>query len=132
MNELIKAGKHNNYHYNPKLKDKARYLRKHMTKAEIYLWKLVLCQNQMRGLRFNRQRPLMNYIVDFFCKKLMLIIEIDGYTHLLRETSNKDDIKQRDLESVGFKVLRYSDEDVLNNIHSVIQNIENTVKGIVQ
>lgn len=109
---MRKAGKYNNYHYNPKLKDKARYLRKHMTKAEIYLWKLVLCDKQMLGYRFNRQRPVMNFIVDFICKELLLIIEVDGYTHLFENIVHKNDKRQNKLESVDFKVLRYKDEDI--------------------
>lgn len=129
---MRKAGKYNNYHYNPKLKDKARYLRKHMTRTEIYLWKLVLCDKQMLGYRFNRQRPVMNFIVDFICKELLMIIEVDGYTYLFEDIVYKDEKKQNKLESVGFKVLRYKDEDILKNINSVITDIDNTIKEIIR
>jgi len=128
---MRKSGKYNNYHYNPKLMDKARYLRKHMTKAEIYLWKLVLSKKNMFGYRFNRQRPVWNYIVDYICKELMLIIEIDGYIHKFEDIVIKDEEKQKDLESIGFIVLRYKDEDILENIHNVVTDIENTIKDIL-
>ncbi len=130
--QLRKAGRHNNYHYNRQLKGKARYLRNHMTKAEICLWKLVLSNKEMLGYNFSRQRPVLNYIVDFMCKELMLIIEIDGYTHTFEDIFLKDEKKQKDLERIGFRVLRYRDEDVLKNIHSVITDIENTINDIME
>ena len=60
----------------------------------------------------------------------MLIIEIDGYTHKFEDIVIKDEKKQKDLESIGFKVLRYKDEDILENIHNVVTDIENMIKEI--
>ncbi len=73
----------------------------------------------------------MNYFVDFICKKLMLIIEIDGYTHRFEDVVTNDDKKQKDLESIDFIVLRYRDEDILDNIYNVVTDIEDTIKEIL-
>ncbi len=81
--------------YNPKLKEFARQLRNNSTKSEIYLWKH-LKGKQMMGYDFHRQKPLDNFIVDFFCHELMLAIEIDGYTHIHEEVQDKDEKKKRD------------------------------------
>ena len=67
--------------YNPALKDKARELRNNSTKTEILLWTF-LKGRQLRGFDFHRQRPIDEYIVDFFCSELMLAIEIDGVSHI--------------------------------------------------
>ena len=69
----------------------------------------------MRGYTFNRQRPVGNYIVDFVCKELLLAIEVDGYSHLLEETMVKDKLKDDYLEKEGYRVLRFSDKDVLTD-----------------
>ena len=90
-----------------------------MTKAEACLWKYVLKASQLKGYSFRRQRSVLNYIADFMCKDLMLIIEVDGITHQSEEALLKDDKRQSDLEKAGFTVLRFTDEEVLNNIQAV-------------
>lgn len=117
----------NFWHYNPKLQEKANALRKSATKAEACLWKYVLRAGTMKGYDFNRQRPVLNYIADFMCKELLLIIEVDGLTHTYEETVVKDQRKQADLEAVGFKVLRFTDEEVLTAINRVFEAIEDEV-----
>ncbi|HKO82668.1 MAG TPA: endonuclease domain-containing protein [Chitinophagaceae bacterium] len=92
---------------------------KKMTKAEACLWKYVLKAGQLKGFQFRRQRPVLNYIADFMCMELKLIIEIDGITHQWEETIKNDEIRQTALESVGFTLLRFRDEEVLNNIQAV-------------
>lgn len=111
---------HRNHFYNKNLQPFANQLRKDMTKAEACLWKYVLRASQLKGFQFRRQRPVLKYIADFMCKELMLIIELDGITHQWQGALEKDDIRQKALESVGFTVLRFSDEQVLNNIQGVI------------
>jgi very-short-patch-repair endonuclease len=69
--------------YNPKFKDLAKELRRNMTLSEVLLWN-ELKQKQMSGYDFDRQRPIGNFIVDFYCKDLFLVIEIDGDTHIYR------------------------------------------------
>jgi very-short-patch-repair endonuclease len=122
------AANHNNLYYNKNLQPYANRLHKEMTKAEACLWKYVLKAGQMKGYQFRRQRPVLKYIADFMCKELMLIIEVDGITHHWEETIKKDEEKQRDLERAGFTVLRFTDGEVLNNIQSVYDYLEDWVK----
>ena len=109
--------------YNPKLKEFARQLRNNSTETEIYLW-LKLKGKQMYGYDFHRQKPIDNYIVDFFCNKLMLAIEVDGYSHEFLEVYNKDIIKEKRLNDLGIEVLRFSDEEVLKDMENVLRAIE--------
>ena len=80
--------------YNPKLKEFAKQLRNNSTKAEIILWQK-LKRDQMYGYDFHRQKPIDNYILDFFCYELMLGIEVDGYSHEFLEVYEKDLIKEK-------------------------------------
>ncbi len=106
--------------YNPYLKEKARELRNNSTKGEILLWKK-LKGKQCCGFDFHRQKPILNYIVDFYCFKLKLIIEIDGYSHNFKPGEDK----KRDIEltCLGFTVLRFSEGEVKNNLDSVLQSL---------
>ena len=117
------AGKENHYGYNKTLQPFARTNRNSATKAEACLWKYVLRAGMMKGYGFHRQRPVLNYIADFMCKELMLVIETDGYTHQFEETVRKDKEKQQALEAAGFTVLRFTDDEVLHNIENVRQAI---------
>lgn len=109
--------------YNPQLKERARYLRKNMTLAEVLLWKQ-LKGKQMLGYDFDRQRPIDQYIVDFYCKDLMLAIEIDGETHNIKGADIKDSQRQQRLEGLGVRFLRFTDWDVKQNMEGVLQTIE--------
>ena len=109
--------------YNPKLKEFARQLRNNSTKSEIKLWQYLKAK-QLRGYSFHRQKPLLNFIADFYCYELKLVIELDGYTHQFEDVFDKDLKKQQKLQEIGLTVLRFSDNDVLNNIESVIMAIE--------
>jgi len=93
------ADKSNLYGYNKKLKGLAKANRNSMTKAEACLWKYVLKAHQMKGYLFRRQRPVFNYIADFMCKELKLIIEVDGITHYYHDTQINDKIRQKELEN---------------------------------
>ena len=73
----------------------------------------------MEGYQFLRQRPVLNYIADFMCKDLMLIIEVDGLTHQWEEVALNDFKRVQDLKVIGFTVLRFDDNDVLNHIDNV-------------
>jgi len=124
MKTIEQAGPNNNWHYNKKLQPFASQLRKNMTKSEACLWKYALKSGKLSNWQFRRQRPVLNYIADFMCKELLLVIEVDGITHLWDETMVKDKRKEKDLELVGFKVLRFPDSEVLNDISNVIRTIE--------
>jgi very-short-patch-repair endonuclease len=106
-------------------------LRSNMTKAEACLWKYALRARQMKGYTFRRQRPVLNYVADFMCKELHLIIEVDGITHTQEDTKIKDSIKETDLESVGFRIIRFTDEAILNNINGVIDTLEILIDKMV-
>jgi very-short-patch-repair endonuclease len=119
----MKASPENNYAYNKNLQAFARENRNNSTKAEACLWKYVLRAGLMKGYGFRRQRPVLEFIADFLCKELMLVIEVDGYTHQFEKTIQKDKFKQEQLQNAGFVVLRFSDDDVLHNIDNVRQSI---------
>ena len=118
----------NNY-YNKVLKPFANENRKRMTKAETCLWKHALRAKQT-GYTFNRQRPVLNYIADFMCKPLKLIIEVDGITHYLDSVKQNDKIRQQNLEQAGFTVIRFTDNEVLTDIGTVIDKILETIKKL--
>jgi very-short-patch-repair endonuclease len=116
---MEKASKSNNYFYNKRLNSLAKVNKKQMTKSAAALWKYVLSKNQMMGYQFRRERPILNYIVDFVSLELMLIIEVDGITHDSVLAQEKDTRRDRILENIGFKVLRFSSWEVLNRIDDV-------------
>ena len=128
----LKADKTDNYAYNKKLQPFANRLRKEMTKAEACLWKYALRARQMNGYQFRRQRPALNYIADFMCRELKLVIEVDGITHEWEETAAKDLNKEKGLTAAGFKVLRFTDEEVLRQIEGVRDKIAMVVQEIEQ
>ncbi len=109
--------------YNPSLKILAREHRNNSTKSEIILW-LKLKGKQMYGYDFHRQKPIDNYILDFFCHELMLGIEVDGYSHEFLEVYNKDTIKEKRMNELGVSVLRFSDFEVLKDMENVLRAIE--------
>jgi len=115
----------NNYYYNKKLKGLARGLRKDSTKAEIKLWQDLLRAKTLRGYPFLPQRPVGKYIVDFMSKDLKLIIEVDGYSHNFK--SDEDQNKDHYLNDLGFRVIRFSDEEVWNDFNNVIWTLEHFI-----
>ena len=112
--------------YNKQLKNVSRHLRSNMTDAEEKLW-YHLRRKQILGVQFYRQKPLLNFIVDFYCSVAKLVIEIDGSQH--NEPENKLKDKQRDelLNNQGLKVLRFDNRQVLLEIDSVLQVIHSVV-----
>ncbi|ELR68377.1 Hypothetical protein C900_00409 [Fulvivirga imtechensis AK7] len=92
----MEADENNYYGYNAGLKGFAKELRNGMTKAEACLWKYALKSRQRNGYQFRRQRPVFNFIADFMCKELRLVIEVDGITHTWEETVIRDMEKDRD------------------------------------
>ena len=120
---MVLASQENNYHYNKSLKGLAKANRNNMTKSAACTWKYLLSKRQMLGYQFRRERPILNYIVDFVCLDLLLIIEVDGITHQSEEAERKDLERDKVLESVGFTVLRFSSWEVLNRIGGVSEII---------
>ncbi len=108
-----------NKHYSKYLRSFANSNRKNMTKSEACLWKYVLKNRQMKRYQFRRQRPIGNYIADFACLPLGLVIEVDGITHEGEEAIAKDKKRDKDLLKLGFHTLRFSSWEVLNKIDDV-------------
>ena len=114
--------------YNKNLKYFARKLRKFGTKGEAILWRDVLKARQMKGYQFNRQFPIDNYIVDFVSRKLNLIIEIDGSSHVGK--SKEDYERQKELESLCYIFLRFSETRIIYRIDEVVSEIDNAIECI--
>jgi len=95
-----------------------------MTLSEVLLWNELKKKN-MLGYDFDRQRPIGNYIVDFYCKELSLAIEIDGNTHIYKY--DYDDKRQKELENPGVHFLRFEDIEVKKNMWNVLRVIEDWI-----
>jgi len=117
--------------YNKNLKALARKLRKEMTFGEVLLWN-ELKEDKLWGFDFDRQRCIDNYIVDFYCKELMLAIEIDGMSHNSEEAFAKDDMRQRTLEQLGVRFIRFSEAEVKYEILNVLRTVEGKISGIIK
>ena len=104
-------------YYNPKLKQLARNLRNNNTFAEVLLWNHLKAR-KMKGYQFMRQKPIGNFIADFFCSKLKLIIEVDGDSHRFKITEDVE--RQNWLENLGLTELRFNDSEVKNDIDNVL------------
>ena len=115
---------HSHLGYNKKLKKLARNLRNNSTPAEIRLWSELLKARKMKGYQFLRQRPVLNFIADFMCKKLQLIIEVDGNSHSFEQQWYKDKAREKELEDYGFTILRFTDEQIFVDLDNVRLGIE--------
>lgn len=99
-----------------------------MTLSEVLLWNEL--KGKRLGVQFSRQIPVDEYIVDFFAKDLCLALEIDGSSHHYEDQPEKDEIRQKRLESLGVKFLRFDDLDVKKNISWVVREIQLTIKEL--
>ncbi|QDZ41242.1 endonuclease domain-containing protein [Euhalothece natronophila Z-M001] len=110
--------------YNKKLVSRAKELRKNMTVAEQRIWKSYL---RSFPYRVYRQRPIENFIVDFYCPQLKLVIEIDGESHYTENAQDYDRERTQILQGYGLKVIRFKNDDVLNNLTGVVNLIEKMI-----
>jgi very-short-patch-repair endonuclease len=117
----------NQNNYNKKLRGFSRELRNNSTLGEIILWKKVLRAKEFHGFQFNRQFIIGNYIVDFICRKLKLVIEIDGYSHYFKQ--EKDAERDKKLSELGYTVLRFTENEVRHNIDDVVSQLEKFLEG---
>lgn len=108
--------------YNKNLKQYSRELRKEMTNAEILLWTKIKSK-QLKNYQFYRQKIIGDFIVDFYCPKAKLIIELDGGQHYSVEGKQKDLQRDTYLTSLDLKVLRFSDNEVFSNLGGVLEKI---------
>lgn len=107
--------------YNKELVEKARENRKNPTPAEKKMWYHILSRKAFQDFKFTRQKPLDNYIVDFYCSKLTLVIEIDGDSHA--EQNEYDEIRTNELGQYGIHVIRYTNRDVMQNLKGVYEDL---------
>jgi len=112
-------------HNRPKYKDLRRRMRWLQTEAEETLWKYL--KHRALGVQFRRQFGLGRYIVDFFCWKEKLIIEVDGNIHNLPDNKEYDKIREDYLKSLGYTILRFKNSEVLNRFEIVIEKIKSTL-----
>lgn len=104
----------------------AKDLCRNMTDAEKQLW--FYLKNGVNGFKFRRQHPIGLYIADFYCRKLKLIIEVDGKIHDLKEVKQRDAERENDLIGWGYTVVRFSNQSVMSNAESVLQYIKTIVE----
>jgi very-short-patch-repair endonuclease len=111
--------------YDPNLKELAKKLRKNSTLSEVVLWN-ALKARKMRGYSFNRQKPIDRYIVDFYCKELNLVIEIDGISHDFKIESDMK--RHKKLESYGLTILRFNDRAVKNDLQNILLAVDGWIE----
>jgi len=111
----------------PILFDFARKLRDHQTEAELFLWS-ELENLKYLNVRFKRQHPILYFVADFYCHKAKLIIEVDGGYHDLPEQYKYDKEREHELEDLGLKVIRFTNEQVLFQIENTLKAIEGVIK----
>ena len=114
--------------YNQKKRNAARLnLRRSMPKAEVYLW-MFLKGKQISGYKFRRQYSVGSHIIDFYCPALKLAVEVDGDVHLGYVRSVKDGLRQKKLELMGIKFLRFANNEIYGDMANVLEGIEKEIK----
>ncbi len=117
-----------NLPYNPRLRERAKELRKAGNIAEIIFWKNVKA-GKIYNQDFDRQKIIGNYIVDFYCANLNLVVEIDGSSH--DSKSEYDEERDAYLTGLGLQVIHFSDKDVLQTTNKIIEYLKQTVKELL-
>jgi very-short-patch-repair endonuclease len=105
----------------------ARELRKNSTPAEQMLWSYIR-NNQLKGIKFYRQRPVCGYIIDFYCRPAKLGVELDGAGHRDAEQKELDQLRTAELEELGILILRFWNQQVMTDIKNVLDQIEKTAR----
>jgi very-short-patch-repair endonuclease len=113
--------------YNPTLKENSRTLRTNMTDAEQVLWHHIR-HKQIQNVQFYRQKPLLTFIVDFYCPAAKLVIELDGSQHFEKEYPAKDQARDAALNELGLRVLRFNNRQVLSETNAVLEVIDTMLK----
>lgn len=116
--------KHNNKKiFNKKeLKPRRKELRNNSTYAEVFFWQQVKCQ-QLDGRKFRRQTSIGPFIVDFYCPEEKLVIELDGEVHFNEEAIKYDKKRTEYIESLGLRVIRFENNEVLKNTEYVLSKV---------
>ena len=113
-------------HYDKKLTALARENRKNPTAAEIKMWNEVLRMRHFSNYKFSRQKPIADFIVDFYCAELRLVIEIDGDSHA--EAVEYDAVRTAVLNASGISVVRYTNDEILNNLEGIYDDLVRRVE----
>jgi very-short-patch-repair endonuclease len=113
--------------YKPYLKEIARKLRKNSTLSEVLLWQQI--KQRRFGVQFHRQIPMLNYIVDFYCHEIQLVIEIDGNSHDYKYFDDKE--RQGEIEKYDIKFLRFTDSEIKNDMFNVEMAIRHKVNDLL-
>lgn len=115
--------------YNPDLQKRSRELRNNLTNAEKKIWFNFLRKHLFT---FHRQKIIDNFIVDFYCSKLLLVIEIDGETHYGEENEFYDQKRTLVLNEYGIEVIRFTNNDIFENFEGVCLSINSTIQRIIE
>jgi very-short-patch-repair endonuclease len=113
---------------NPRLFHFARLNRQVQTEAEAIMWKCLRNRN-LNGFKFRRQHPIADFIADFFCLECNLVVEIDGNHHNEREQKEYDEGRTYELGELNIKVIRFTNQEVLENLDFVLQTISQNLKS---
>jgi very-short-patch-repair endonuclease len=116
------------YGASPFIFEKARELRKSMTESEQLLWQH-LKKRQLNGYKFRRQHPMAKFIADFYCHSVKLVIEVDGGIHRIKDRKEYDILRTNELDQLGVTVIRFTNEEVENNIELVLKKIAAVIDG---
>jgi len=106
----------------------AWFLRKHPTKAEQTLWEHL--RNKQLKVKFRRQHPMANYIADFYCHEMKMVVEIDGDYHTDAEQMKHDEFRTEELKEFRIKVIRFSNEQIFNNIETVLDQLKKEITSL--
>ena len=109
-------------HNRNNLRECRKALRNNATKAECMLWKAI-SRRRLNGRKFRRQQSIANYVVDFYCPEERLIVELDGDSHFNFVNQNYDDLRTRDLQKFGFRVLRFENRLVFEQMDMILEAI---------
>lgn len=117
------------FHYGakPEIFDRARQLRKDSTEAEEKLWKR-LRNRKFEGLKFRRQHPINQFIVDFYCHEKRLVVEVDGGIHNDIEVKERDEGREAELQNFGLRIIRFKNEEIMNDMKQVLEKLKAAVQ----
>ncbi len=116
------------YESSPIIFANAKKLRNEPTASEIIFWSLL--KQYFSNFRFKRQHPISQYIADFYCHKLKLVVEIDGNIHLTEEAKNNDKLRDEFMQSLDLKIVRFTNEEVCKNGELVVQHLKDIIESI--
>jgi len=113
------------YGATPAIFENAKLLRNNQTLSERKLWNYI--NKKQLGFKFRRQHPISTFIADFYCHELKLVIEVDGAYHLDKEQNENDRLRTKEIEEFGIKVVRFTNDQVINQINFVINSLKKKI-----